>query len=759
MGRSGTKRRKDVESEPQPAGRFISWSRFGDWGLSYLLLLAATPASPGEDVTVVASGAEAVLAPDWAWAPLVTVGEWPLWLVAAGMALLIVQLLKAVFQQSAGFERYAFLVSLSLLARPTDLMTGAILLAARLWWSSGAEGQASRRNVVVLVSLAVSAVASCLDFSIVLCLLLCFWILRGGRRSWKTLLQLPLAMLVGCGISSAFSSGFAAALARPVSWLTVPEQLVPMSPFLVDYWSEWLTTGLLVVCVVIVWRVAWPAIQGSVSLLAVNTVLSLLALSCRYYSWSSLIGLLCLAEWSTSRTEPAGRGRSWQLVAVVVVLACLLPRSRTAWLFAVTGSWPQESIDPTEWRSSGPVLLMEPAMANRWQVQALRGRHRVLINDRWDLFASEYPMYLMLARDLSEIRNSHYLLNDETWGGYRHWLDLWQPSLLEVSASDTDSLRRLSLSPHWKVMGIDSRRVVFGLKDLSGNKTQIQRMATLLEELEWPSPQFDGHLNGAIVAVGDQQRMTVARVLLALRLPYAAMRLLPERRGDSDLMQAMCHFELAHRIFRQTRMSSLLDQYRAISQLREALKRDRLTDKQKLRIALGLEELGEIESAMEFAGHIAEAVTRSDADAVRPRVVAIIERCRRKLNDSKTVTSPEGAEELVRRALLAGRSEVAKVSLGDCPEAAREFYGLLVSADEAGAETLYRNLIEQLNRRDFPSALRAEATFYLASLAVEIGDSPGAAQAFMESIRIDSTLPLNSVGRVSLSGLHKAGRP
>jgi hypothetical protein len=238
MGRSGTKRRQDVESETRPAGRFISWSRFGDWVLSYLLLLAATPASPGEDVAVVASGAEAVLAPDWAWAPLVTAGEWPLWLVAAGMALLIVQLLKVVFQQSAGLERYAFLVSLSLLARPTDLMTGAILLGARLWWSSSAEGLASRRNVAVFVSLAVSSVALCLDFSIVLCLLLCLWIIHSGRRSWMTLLQLPLATLVGCGISSAFSSGFAAALARPVSWLTVPEQLVPMSPFLVDDWME-----------------------------------------------------------------------------------------------------------------------------------------------------------------------------------------------------------------------------------------------------------------------------------------------------------------------------------------------------------------------------------------------------------------------------------------------------------------------------------------------------------------------------------------
>ena len=365
----------------------------------------------------------------------------------------------------------------------------------------------------------------------------------------------------------------------------------------------------------------------------------------------------------------------------------------------------------------------------------------------------------MLCRDLGEIRNSHYLLNDGTWGGYRHWVDLWQPSLLEVPASDTDSIRRLSLSPHWKVMGIDSRRVVFGLKDLSQNKTQVQKMATLLAELEWPSPQFEGDMSGGIVAVGEQQRSSVARVLLALRLPYAAMRLLSGNHRDSQLIQAMCYFELAHRIYRQTRMPSLLDQFRAVSQLREALKSGRLTDRQKLRAALGLEELGEFESAIEFAGNIAEREGGSTADEMHSQLATIMERCRRKLDSGEGFEEDKTPEANVRRALLAGLPENARASLDDCPEDSREFFRLLVSAGKAEPEVLYRGLIDQLNQRDFPAALRAEATFYLGSLAVEIGDSPGAAQAFMSSIQIDPRLPLNSVGRVSLSGLQKRERP
>ena len=762
--RSGRNRRRSDEQAGQPVGTFCVRSIYWDWTVSFLLLLAVEPASPVESVEVLVSRPGAALAPDWAWVPvlmrwepLLRIGDWPYWLFAAGMSILIVQALKHVFRESVSFERYVFLIALSLLAGPTDLMPGAILLVGRQLLSSVVAMGVTRRSMTVFGGLAFSAIAFCLEFTVVLFVLLYLWGAHSGDRTRRVGLLLPVVTVVGCGLAASASTGFAAALARPVSWLEVPEQLIPMSPFLAEGSMQLLTAGLAALCVVNVWRAVWrmTRIRG-ISLLVI-ALLSLLALACRYYTWLSLLGLLCVNDWSETRLTAANGSRKWQYAAAIVTLACLITKAEVVWMFALTGHWPDESVDPAQWNAAGSVLLMEPAEAGRWQSRAIKERHQVVIDDRWDLFANEYPMYLRLCRDISEIRNSHYLLSDETWGGYRHWIDRWQPSLLEVPASDTDSLRRLSLSPHWKVMGIDSRRVVLGLRDLPQNTAQIQTMSTLFAELEWPSPQFDGDLRGAIVALSDQQRMTVAKVLLALRLPYAAIRLLPERHRDNDLIQAFCHFELAHRAYRQTRMPSLLDQYRAVSQLRELQERGRLTARETLRVALGLEELGERQSAIDFASRVVGVA--ADAGSLESRAAMLMERCR---SDRETEDAAENLmqpEDQVRRALLSGRSQEARVGLSRLPGSVQGVFRLLVSASDADSEHLYRSLIAQLNRRDFPPELRAEVTFYLGSLAIEIGDSPGAAQALMESIRIDATLPLNSLGRVSLSGLLKNERP
>jgi hypothetical protein len=761
MARSSRNRRKGAES----AGRIEIRAWYQDWILSFLLVMSAAPVSPGEVVQIV-SRSDAVLTPDWAWTPLLTLwtrslwsGEWPFWMFAVGISLIIVLLIQLALRESVHPARYAVLIALSLLAGPMDLTAGLILACACYWLASHERAACVIRSMVVFAILSLLAIGLCLDFSVVLFVLLALWVKPGCERPWRARVLLPLVAFLVCGPGAAFSQGFAAALARPVSWMAVPEPLIPMSPFPADSWPQWLAIGLAVVCLIVAWGTSWSATQTRVSLRVAVPVLCLLALSCRYYTWFSLAGVLCVTDWPEPRKPSDGSSRRWTYAAFVIALACLVPRWHTAWLFATQGSWPEESVAPSQWDSSGPVLLMQPGNADRWRSTALRDRHRVMIDDRWDLFSGEYSNYQRLCRDLREIRNSHYLLSDGTWGGYRHWIDLWKPSLLEVPASDTDSLRRLSLSPHWQVMGIDSRRVVFGLKDHEENSSQIRRMSTLFAELEWPSPQFDGDLRGAIVAVGDQQRMAVAKALLALRLPYAAMRLLPERHRDSDLLQALCYFELAHRAYRQARMPSLLDQYRAVSQLRVLLTHGRLTDRQTMRIALGLEELGELEVAIDFASRVAAESENRDAASLSSRAATLIDRCRDRLADSPPAKKSVLPDHKVRRILLAGRADAAKAVLPDLPAPFREVYTLLITAAESGPEPLYRNLIALLNRQDFPPEIRAEMTFYLGSLAVEIGDSPGAAQAFVEGIRIDPTLPLNSLSRVALRSLLKTVEP
>lgn len=380
----------------------------------------------------------------------------------------------------------------------------------------------------------------------------------------------------------------------------------------------------------------------------------------------------------------------------------------------------------------------------------------MLVNNRWDLFGDRYAMYQRLCRDLSEIRSSHYLRTDGKWGGYRHWVDAWKPALLEVPASDIDSLRRLSLSPHWKVMGLDSRRTIFGLAQLTENKPQIQAAARLLSELEWPSRTFGGELNGIIVATSRQERIAVARSLLALRLPYAALRVMPEPvRHDCEWLLAMSYFELAHRVFRQTRTHSLLDQYRAVNRLRRLLHGGRLSSRDAFRVARGLEELGEFEAAVEFAEAVQRIHRRQDSFDAEGRVEALIDRCRQRRTADDHAGEVSDPTAQLRFALQAGRRELALQWLSGLKGPARRFFGVLCEASEWSSEELYRAIIGQLNRKDFPSELRSEALFYLGSLAIEFGDSPGATDAFAASIQSDPSLPLNSISRVSLSNLRR----
>ena len=541
---------------------------------------------------------------------------------------------------------------------------------------------------------------------------------------------------------------------RPVTWLGVAENYMSMMPVSRESFVEWIPFGLTVLVVSYSWYLAWTSeFRNAIQLLAL-LVFSLLTLTCRNYHWVSLLGVVSCTDYTPANCPTFRYGRLLRWSLVPIVLLSLTPQFESVRSFVFTGRWPRQFVDPTLWDTSGRVMLMQPEFSSRWQTERLRKSFSLIVNDLWDLFAAEYQNYQLVCRDLSEFRSSRYLRSDGTWGGYRQWTNQWKPTLLVVDSSDLDGIRRLSVSPDWTVVGIDSHRTILAASDDAKNASQIRKASQVLSELEWPSPQFDGSYGNVLVVSGARRK--VARVLLAIRLPYAALRVMPDETDRGDDLSALCHFEISQRVFRHTQRHSLLDQYRAIYHLRQLVDSDQLSGQQLIRVARGLEGLHEPATAIEFSERLGDR-SRASTPQQRQWAAELIVRCESQLaNESRAdKLTPEDS---IRQAFRSGDLPAVNRCLATLDGREREFFQILAEAITSSPEDVYLKLIALLNSPEFPNRLHGEALFYLGSLAIEVGDSPSAATAFSASIQADPSQSLNSISRMSLMNLQKKAR-
>jgi hypothetical protein len=748
--------RATEELEP----RILRW----DWAISLLLLISVAPDGPFQIVRVLPAETDAVLAPDWAWDPPASrisavqlIAEWPYWLYAAGMSFLIAWFLTPRTETRDFRIRFGLLVAFSILARPIDLIAAAIVIVTSSVLSRSRSEVASRNVIASFGVSVVAAVFLCLDFSVVLLVLLACW-LKSGKPylTGQRLIAVLAGFVLTGGLSWLYWPGLVAAFARPLTWESVSQNVLPMTPAVGDGLTSWLAFGLTVVLVAHSWWTVWNSDRPGHSRLILLSVFSLLAFTCRYYQWVSLLGIVCLAYSATRKLRPVDQERRLRWSAVAMAMLFLFPQIESYQSFTLTGHWPRQFVNPPEWGTSGRVMLMNPEFSSRWQTSESREAFDLIVDDRWDLFRDQYNNYRQVCDDLRDVRSSRYLRTDGTRGGYQQWTEQWKPTLLVADSADLDGIRRLSLSPHWKVMGIDSHRVIFGAEKEPQNSDQFRTAARLLSELEWPSPQFDGSFGNTLAATGAAPRTKVARILLAMRLPYASLRVMPESVGNDDLLVAMCHFEIAHRVFRHTRTHTLLDQYRAIYHLRHLVARGRLSAQQLVRVARGIEELGEPETAVTFATMLS-AQPSSGITQEQQWAAELTSRCKLQV-DGESILASDDPETLIRLAMRSGDQVAVVKCLSSLDGRSREFFQILADSIRKTPEDVYRELISLLNRPDFPTDLRGEALFYLGSLAIEIGDSPGAAAAFSASIQVAPSQPLNSISRISLMNLQKPAR-
>lgn len=730
------------------------------WALVTLLLLCATPDSWTRSVNTLSVPVNTVLARQDAWnPPLVRIesvsqlAAWPYWLYAVGMGVVLSILPIGRFAGTQDWVIVSLVAALGLLVRPADLIPMFLFAAATSLLRRPAWSHTQR--IVVLAFAIILSLLLCIDFTVlILCLLGVSASRLWGRDTRRSVLALVALTVVGIAIGGFLSAGFRAAAWRPLSWLEVPAEILPLNPFATDDWREVLPVGLMVLLLPRIWYVAWHAEHLNRGALLMTTALAALGLTCGHYSGFALATLVCLPldgkSEATALLSDQVRGR--------VAVGCLLPLcvlyaipnwvSYRAVLLA--GQERRRLVDPSSWKTSGRVLLMNLDESSLWNAGPFCKRFQLVADDRWDAHLESYPLYAQVCRDLREMRSSRYLQTDGTWGGYKFWIDQWKPGLVSVDSRDAAAIRRLSVSPHLRVMGVDSLRTIFGAHQSPPNQSQFRVAGRLLADLEWPSTDFEGRFEGVVAARNSDERRRVAEALLAMRLPYAAMRVMSSTTTNEDeLLRARARFEIAHRIYQQTRAHSLLDQYRAIAALRMALKEGSLAPRRVLRIARGLEVLKEFGAARQFAGTLSNSISRE----VSKEAGRLVERCRSRLAQAEREPQPVDGEGRMRLALRAGDREAAEAALETLDPASKPFYGWLVESSRAGPRESSERLVRLINAGRIPENRRSEALFYLGDLAVEIGDSKGAMQAYATSVQADPRSPFNSLSRFSIGKL------
>jgi hypothetical protein len=380
----------------------------------------------------------------------------------------------------------------------------------------------------------------------------------------------------------------------------------------------------------------------------------------------------------------------------------------------------------------------------------------VLIDDRWDALPDLYRDFPGARRDLREVRDDSYRRTDGTWGGGLRRIREWSPTLLVTPTHDIDGIRRISMSPQWRVMGLDARRAIFGRSDESRNAAQLQRALATLTSLEWPGANFGGVDPRVLVVSSSDDARPVANALCAMRLPYAALRILPEQQDPAtEAIRAWCYLELAHRVRHHSGRASLLDQHRALCRVRDLLSEASPPLDDVLKIAGSLEGLGLDYLAHQCAERVLSLTDSSDVPrAIHEHAGAIQRRAASPSDEAGTVdeTASDGPEQAMRAALEHGDAEACRRTLPQLDPLIRDYYAALAAAGAQTPTAVSDQLAAALDQAEFPDRLRGEASFYLGCLRIETGEG---VEAIAALAAIDPDSPYTALQQLYLAQLRR----
>lgn len=612
---------------------------------------------------------------------------------------------------------FPLLMGLSLLFQPGD---GIVLVLLYMAAHVGQKTDSASR-VWQLIGIAVTAVFMTLEFGLVLVAVLgelCSSASDEAQPVAKRRLIAPGLLLIG-GIGSALVlPGFTGAFIRPVSWLWM-RPAVSMMPSLYPAWDSMRFTISLVL--VATTGVVHFRSERNVLRIVWMLILAGVAIQSQRYLFLWLSGLwLWLRPRSVAGCPSPGFG---PLLVVCLVLSGGYGIYGMGWATLLTGQMIVRSIDPTLWDSRGRVVLMNLDHTAHWSSPRAQERFELLLNDRWDswggaLRGESLSDYVAFCRDLREVRDLRYRRVDGAWGGYQSRMETWDPTLLVVGSSDHLSIRGLSLSPDWRIMGIDGQQTIFGRSGDPRNTVQIRHALDCLMTLEWPAQLDQFTLDNTLVSGDSREDQQVAGAVCSLRFPYAALRL-ARHDHQNHALRARCLLELAHRVASHSSTGSLLDQFRAVIIVQQSLSHRTLEPEIRKTMGRGLQ-------------------------ALLDRTTQPLER------------NPDELSRL-RLAFLTGNSSEIQHLLKRMPPVQSNYYQILVRSpglppDEIVVEL--KNAIPPLTGQ-VPDSTLSECHFYLGCAALESGRVEIAIPAFEESRQLDPDSPFRMIRELYLNQLRR----
>lgn len=700
--------------------------RLFGWLLSFLTLMAAH-AWWFVGARVVAAVDRSILNEGRVWQ--LPLAEWltddslsivPYWVFAAAISFLLAVL---CFRPTTGGSKFGglnflTLISSSLVVRPHDLIPVAcILLGVAAIRRS--VGQSLWKAVVAsIVLLAVSTLVTLEVGLVALFVLLALFTSQehatDGEPPGRPAVTAMWVKIIAAAVAGLLVPDYGRLLLRPCTAAMQSPVLFPELNLLAgDSWTIAGRVGCLLAIAMLVTN-SLTSRQPIASKL-LHVVIGVIAALSAFYTAMAAVGLLYVRN--DPRVAVANRSRRIPLpifvtVSVLVVAAVWVSSFQSAGWNAFGGSTYAVQFDAAEWNFDGPILLTNLQQSDDWQRADVAKKFSLLRSERWDADTEHADAYARAVDDLLHGRREFFRRTDLTEGGYRIFLDEHQPVAVVLDSRQLDAIRHLSVDPVWRIMALDSRRVAFGRQDRPATQGQIAQCSRLLQRMEWPQ-QAGGSFPERVIALGlSSNARRVAAVLNAIRLPYAALRMIAsDSSAAADYVRCFSYTELAHRVLRQTGQRSKLDHHRALKALQRQQERLLQTPENATRIRRALRMLRDetIEvTLMDFPHQgIADHGSENRHD--------------RKRGEHKSTTSPIGNKNLgAIEAMLTDRIT------SDSDELLPDLVAL--AADSSAA--------------DF---VRQEAWFYAGCLALELGEMGRARKCFENGMSEEVETPLSGM--------------
>lgn len=754
-----SKRRKIRDQTSVAPAEARSWAvpAWSKWCIAaWMLMLARTPFALVERIRLLPLPDESLLAQGRAWNPPLAyvAADWHITEISywSGALLVAVMLATAVRWQAArenAFLLSAGVIGLVLHSQPfplVDLL--CLLLVAYLidrvrrlrsgippitsQDSAGLDVKpvghrlrgAELRCYLMAVTIFILAVIVSLEFGLIAILIGLLFIAPQVRRLRAShgLGAAIVSPAVWCGIVALpglVFDGYFAALLRPLSWswLDAPPRLLPSLAPIWDssdlHWSY----VLLAAPVVARWQ---QAVTGKLPLSdCLNLgVLTWMGVGCTHYAWFAAAAVLLIGRsepYDRTQAVPARYAQAaWATLGIALLAVAV--RIAVSGTTILASDMIQRVMDPTQWKLTGAVVLANLDQSAHWQHPHRRRQYQLVLTDRWDVHHASYVDYLATLDDWTHWRREAYLRDTGEWGGYQSRFREWNPTLVVADSSALSALHRVSVDSKWKVIGIDHRQVAFASSDAARSKPVIQSAGAALTTLELPRPGGETDFQRVVALGTPADARRVSAVLTALRLPYAALRVLPQdgqRSTRTAAVFAWC--ELAHRSHRYTGQYSLLDCCRGLSE-------------------------GQLDGAAALVAQT-HRYRETLAAAVRADASAGAE-----------ASAASDVESNVRQHLLLGQTALA-IEHGEQLEdaAIRTFYTVLAGSLSQGPAECMGRLREVSD--DLTGPLNAECSFYIGCLAVESGDFLMAREAFTHVSQSPSASPFAILADFYLSQL------